>query len=87
MVVWQEVKQNELYEIYSTDKKWWLCSLWNRYSGPYLLEAIDSLQPPIREFSKPLLMPICDVIKSTTLGQISACGKLEAGALRSGSKV
>ncbi|XP_057416479.1 uncharacterized protein LOC130711054 isoform X4 [Lotus japonicus] len=59
----------------------------NWYSGPYLLEAIDSLQPPIREFSKPLLMPICDVIKSTTLGQISACGKLEAGALRSGSKV
>lgn len=59
----------------------------NRYGGPYLLDAIDSLQPPTREFSKPLLMPICDVIKSTTLGQISACGKLEAGALRSGSKV
>ncbi|XP_027348651.1 HBS1-like protein isoform X2 [Abrus precatorius] len=56
-------------------------------SGPYLLDAIDSLQPPTREFSKPLLMPICDVIKSTTLGQVSACGKLEAGALRSGSKV
>ncbi|KAJ1426193.1 Zinc finger, RanBP2-type [Sesbania bispinosa] len=59
----------------------------NWYSGPYLLDAIDSLQPPTREFSKPLLMPICDVIKSTTLGQVSACGKLEAGALRSGSKV
>lgn len=59
----------------------------NRYDGPYLLDAIDSLQPPTREFLKPLLMPICDVIKSTTLGQISACGKLEAGALRSGSKV
>ncbi|KAK7318874.1 hypothetical protein RJT34_03581 [Clitoria ternatea] len=57
------------------------------YGGPYLLDAIDSLQAPTREFSKPLLMPICDVIKSTTLGQISACGKLEAGALRSGSKV
>ncbi|KAK7359161.1 hypothetical protein VNO77_01109 [Canavalia gladiata] len=59
----------------------------NWYSGPFLLGAIDSLQPPTREFSKPLLMPICDVIKSTALGQVSACGKLEAGALRSGSKV
>nr|KYP38085.1 HBS1-like protein [Cajanus cajan] len=59
----------------------------NWYGGPYLLDAIDSLKPPTRDFSKPLLMPICDVIKSTMLGQVSACGKLEAGALRSGSKV
>ncbi|MCI18363.1 HBS1-like protein, partial [Trifolium medium] len=49
--------------------------------------AIDSLQPPTREFAKPLLMPICDIIKSTAQGQVSACGKLEAGALRSGTKV
>ncbi|XP_011652519.1 HBS1-like protein isoform X5 [Cucumis sativus] len=57
------------------------------YRGPNLLEAIDSLQPPTREFSKPLLMPICDVVRSLSLGQVSACGKLEAGALQSGSKV
>ncbi|TQD83791.1 hypothetical protein C1H46_030672 [Malus baccata] len=57
------------------------------YRGPYLLDAIDSLKPPTREFSKPLLMPICDVIKSSSQGQVSACGKLEAGALRSGFKV
>ncbi|CAN6721254.1 unnamed protein product [Malus baccata var. baccata] len=57
------------------------------YRGPYLLDAIDSLQPPTREFSKPLLMPVCDVIKSSSQGQVSACGKLEAGALRSGFKV
>ncbi|XVE53462.1 hypothetical protein DITRI_Ditri03aG0005300 [Diplodiscus trichospermus] len=57
------------------------------YHGPYLLEAIDSFQPPTRDFSKPLLMPICDVMKSPSQGQVSACGKLEAGAVRSGSKV
>ncbi|MED6213405.1 hypothetical protein PIB30_093004, partial [Stylosanthes scabra] len=62
-------------------------SLKNWYDGPYLLDAIDSLPPPTREYSKPLIMPICDVIKLPTLGQVSACGKLEAGALRSGSKV
>ncbi|XP_056162606.1 uncharacterized protein LOC115692681 isoform X2 [Syzygium oleosum] len=57
------------------------------YKGPYLLDAIDSLQSPTRDISKPLVMPICDVIKSPTMGQVSACGKLEAGALRSGVKV
>ncbi|KAL5559374.1 hypothetical protein UlMin_035585 [Ulmus minor] len=57
------------------------------YKGPHLLDAIDSFHPPSREFSKPLLMPICDVIKLPSLGQVSACGKLEAGAIRSGLKV
>ncbi|XP_030510806.2 uncharacterized protein LOC115725432 isoform X6 [Cannabis sativa] len=57
------------------------------YRGPNLLDAIDAFQPPLRDFSKPLLMPICDVIKSASLGQVSACGKLEAGALRPGFKV
>ncbi|XP_010049810.2 LOW QUALITY PROTEIN: HBS1-like protein [Eucalyptus grandis] len=57
------------------------------YKGPYLLDAIDSLQPLTRDVLKPLVMPICDVIKSPSMGQVSACGKLEAGALRSGVKV
>ncbi|KAL8099725.1 hypothetical protein AgCh_032111 [Apium graveolens] len=57
------------------------------YSGPCLLDAINSIQPPTRDYSKPLRMPICDFIKSQSQGQVSACGKLEAGALRSGSKV
>ncbi|KAK3009114.1 hypothetical protein RJ639_014910 [Escallonia herrerae] len=56
------------------------------YQGPCLLDAIDSLQSPVRDYSKPLLMPICDVVKSQSQGQLSACGKLEAGALRSGYK-
>ncbi|KAJ4959555.1 hypothetical protein NE237_026666 [Protea cynaroides] len=57
------------------------------YQGSYLLDAIDSLHPPVRDVSKPLLLPICDVIKSPSLGQVAVSGKLEAGALRSGLKV
>ncbi|KAL3618115.1 hypothetical protein CASFOL_038436 [Castilleja foliolosa] len=57
------------------------------FKGPHLLEAIDSLQLPARDYSKPLLMPICDVLKSQSQGQVSVCGKLENGALRSGFKV
>lgn len=58
-----------------------------RYNGPCLLDTINSIQPPTRDYSKPLRMPICDFIKSQSQGQGSASGKLEAGALRSGSKV
>ncbi|XP_050218467.1 uncharacterized protein LOC126669143 isoform X2 [Mercurialis annua] len=57
------------------------------YHGPCLLDAIDSFPPPTRDYSKPLLMPICDVIKLPSMGQVSASGKIEAGALRTGSKV
>nr|VDC85841.1 unnamed protein product [Brassica oleracea] len=57
------------------------------YQGPCLLDAIDSVKSPDRDVSKPLLMPICDVVRSNSHGQVSACGKLEAGAVRSGSKI
>ncbi|KAL2896811.1 HBS1-like protein [Bienertia sinuspersici] len=56
------------------------------YKGPYLLDAIDTLHPPRRDYEKPLIMPICDVVKAHSMAQVSACGKLEAGALRSGCK-
>ncbi|KAH6755565.1 Translation elongation factor EF1A/initiation factor IF2gamma family protein [Perilla frutescens var. hirtella] len=56
------------------------------YKGPSLMDGIDSLQLPARDYSKPLLLPICDV-KSQSQSQVSACGKLESGAIRSGFKV
>ncbi|KAK9091356.1 hypothetical protein Sjap_024533 [Stephania japonica] len=57
------------------------------YHGPHLLAMIDSLESPPRDTSKPLLMPICDVIKSHSLGQVAASGKLECGTIQCGSKV
>ncbi|CAH2073209.1 unnamed protein product [Thlaspi arvense] len=57
------------------------------YQGPCLLDAVDSVKSPDRDVAKPLLMPICDVVRSTSQGQVSACGKLEAGAVRPGSKI
>lgn len=56
------------------------------FQGPCLLDAIDSLQPPQRDYSKPFLMPICDV-RAQSQGQVSICGKLERGALQTGNKV
>ncbi|XP_059287888.1 uncharacterized protein LOC132041111 isoform X2 [Lycium ferocissimum] len=57
------------------------------FQGPCLLDAIDSFQPPQRDYSKPILMPICDLVKSPSQGQVSVCGKLETGALQTGDKV
>ncbi|KAF7003494.1 hypothetical protein CFC21_018802 [Triticum aestivum] len=57
------------------------------YQGSCLLDAIDCLQLPSRDVSKPLILPICDVIKSQSTGQLAAFGKLETGAIRNGSKV
>ncbi|XP_078176505.1 uncharacterized protein LOC144569879 isoform X2 [Carex rostrata] len=57
------------------------------YNEGCLLDAIDSIPPPSRDISKPLILPICDIISSRTLGQLAVSGKLEAGAIRVGSKV
>lgn len=57
------------------------------YNGHCLLKAIDSLPPPHRDVSRPLCLPICDVIASHSLGQVAVCGKIEAGGIQTGSKV
>ncbi|PNT62142.1 HBS1-like protein isoform X2 [Brachypodium distachyon] len=57
------------------------------YDGNCLLKAIDSLAPPRRDVSKPLRLPICDVVSSHMLGQVAVCGKVATGAIRSDSKV
>nr|GMC69545.1 HBS1-like protein isoform X1 [Ipomoea batatas] len=57
------------------------------YQGSSLVDAIDSLQPLVRDYSKPLLMPICDIVKSQSQGHVSVCGKLETGSLQTGFKV
>uniref|UniRef100_A0ACD5Y3P1 Uncharacterized protein n=1 Tax=Avena sativa TaxID=4498 RepID=A0ACD5Y3P1_AVESA len=57
------------------------------FDGNCLLDAIDSLPPAHRDVSKPLRLPICDVISSHALGQVAVCGKIVSGAIRSDSKV
>ncbi|XP_037480001.1 HBS1-like protein isoform X2 [Triticum dicoccoides] len=57
------------------------------FHGTCLLEAIDSSAAPHRDVSKPLRLPICDVISSHVLGQVAVCGKVVCGAIRSDSKV
>ncbi|CAA2980666.1 HBS1 isoform X1 [Olea europaea subsp. europaea] len=83
-VLWIPVSAMENQNLVATPSD---TRLFTWFHGPCLLDAIDSLQLPARDYSKPLLMPICDIIKSQSQGQVSACGKLETGAIRTGSKV
>ncbi|KAH7297984.1 hypothetical protein KP509_25G022100 [Ceratopteris richardii] len=59
--------------------------LW--YRGPTLLQALDSLEPPVRNVAKPFRLPIAEIFKSRTLGQAVVSGKVEGGAVKIGSKV
>ncbi|KAK8945373.1 Elongation factor 1-alpha [Platanthera guangdongensis] len=74
------MENQNLVNLASNDQLSW-------YHGHCLLDAIDSFYPPERDVLKPLLLPVCDVLSSHSLGQVAACGKLEAGAIRHGSKV
>lgn len=57
------------------------------YTGPTLMEAIDSMQSPSKAIERPLRLPIAEVLKSRTLGQAAVSGKLEGGGLKPGMKV
>lgn len=83
-IIWLPVSamENQNLITNATDER---LLLW--YQGPCLLDAIDSLEPPLRDYSKPLRMPICDVTKFHSLGQVAASGKIETGAIRNSSKV
>lgn len=56
------------------------------YSGPTLLEAIDSMEPIKRAVDKPLRMPVQDVYKIPGVGPVQ-CGRIESGSLKVGQKV
>ncbi|KAJ7527947.1 hypothetical protein O6H91_16G077400 [Diphasiastrum complanatum] len=57
------------------------------YTGINLLDAIDTLEPPVRLTSKPLRLIVAEVFSKITLGPTAVSGKLESGAVKVGTKV
>jgi len=53
------------------------------YKGPYLLEALDMLNPPNRPSEKPLRLPLQDVYKISGIGTVPV-GRVETGTLKKG---
>merc|ERR1739845_322140 len=53
------------------------------YKGPYLLEALDSVNPPKRPTEKPLRLPLQDVYKIGGIGTVPV-GRVETGIVRPG---
>jgi len=51
------------------------------YTGPTLLEALDSLTPPKRPVDKPLRLPVQDVYKISGIGTVVG-GRVETGTLK-----
>ncbi|HLC46928.1 MAG TPA: translation elongation factor EF-1 subunit alpha [Candidatus Nanoarchaeia archaeon] len=56
------------------------------YTGPTLLDAINSLLPPEKPTQLPLRMPIQDVYNITGIGVVPV-GRIETGILKLGDKV
>lgn len=53
------------------------------YTGPCLIEALDSLDPPKRPKDKPLRLPLQDVYKIGGIGTVPV-GRVETGILKPG---
>jgi elongation factor 1-alpha len=51
------------------------------YKGPYLLEALDNVNPPKRPVDKPLRLPLQDVYKIGGIGTVPV-GRVETGVLK-----
>jgi elongation factor 1-alpha len=56
------------------------------YKGPYLLEALDLVNPPKRPVDKPLRLPLQDVYKIGGIGTVPV-GRVETGILKPGMVV
>merc|ERR1712141_636423 len=56
------------------------------YKGPYLLEALDNVNPPKRPTEKPLRLPLQDVYKIGGIGTVPV-GRVETGMLKPGMLV
>jgi len=56
------------------------------YKGPYLLEALDNLNPPKRPSEKPLRLPLQDVYKIGGIGTVPV-GRVETGQIKPGMVV
>merc|ERR1719310_2648287 len=56
------------------------------YKGPYLLEALDNVNPPKRPVDKPLRLPLQDVCKIGGIGTVPV-GRVETGVIKPGMNV
>merc|ERR1712151_896179 len=53
------------------------------YKGPFLLEALDNVNPPKRPTEKPLRLPLQDVYKIGGIGTVPV-GRVETGVVKPG---
>ena len=56
------------------------------YTGPTLLEALDTLKEPEKPIDKPLRLPIQDVYSISGIGTVPV-GRVETGIMKKGMKV
>lgn len=62
-------------------------SLREWYSGPTLVDFLDQLDPPARDVTAPLRIPISNVFKGQGSGAVAVSGRLIAGIVQTGERL
>ncbi|MCJ1387626.1 Hsp70 suppressor, GTPase facilitates ribosomal subunit dissociation [Xylographa bjoerkii] len=57
------------------------------YTGPILLQQLETSEPFTRALEKPLRLPIDDISRTNTQSPLSVSGRLEAGSIQVGDKI
>jgi elongation factor 1-alpha len=57
------------------------------YTGPTFLEALDTLEEPLRPVDNPFRMPVLRTFKSRGMGKVIIAGKVEAGQVKKGDTI
>ncbi|MCJ1282445.1 Hsp70 suppressor, GTPase facilitates ribosomal subunit dissociation [Xylographa opegraphella] len=57
------------------------------YTGPVLIQQLETSEPFTRALEKPLRLPIDDISRTNTQSPLSVSGRLEAGSIQIGDKI
>ncbi|MCJ1380066.1 Hsp70 suppressor, GTPase facilitates ribosomal subunit dissociation [Xylographa soralifera] len=57
------------------------------YTGPILIQQLETSEPFTRALEKPLRLPIDDISRTNTQSPLSVSGRLEAGSIQVGDKI
>lgn len=57
------------------------------YSGPTLIDCLDKMEPPPRDYTRPFRLPISNIFKAQSMSGVYIAGRIAGGIVQVGEKV
>ncbi|EKM80415.1 hypothetical protein AGABI1DRAFT_58185 [Agaricus bisporus var. burnettii JB137-S8] len=57
------------------------------YSGPTLVDCLDKLEPPLRDYTNLFRLPISNIFKMQSMSGVFVAGRIASGIVQAGEKV